>query len=325
MGVKRIIQISALGADESAISPYHQTKHKADQCLQALDLDWIILKPSVVYGPGSASMNFFKAMASLPIISLIDSGQQCIQPIHIDDLVKATLQLVSQDKTANKSINMVGPTAITMKDLYSVLRNWLGKPRPRFFSIPAWFAIVTAELLGRLSSAPLSADAIRMLNRGNIAEIQPFIDEFGYQSKSVKQAFNDTPAIQADRWYAELYLLNPLLRFAIAFVWIYTGIISAFFYPLENSYQMLSRVGISADWQAVTLYTASGLNILLGITILFSYRIVLLGMVQLLIITIYTVLISLFLPEYWLHPFGPLSKNIPLIVSILIMITLAKR
>ena len=46
-GVRQIIQISALGADEQAQSHYHLSKREADEALQSLSLSWYILRPSL--------------------------------------------------------------------------------------------------------------------------------------------------------------------------------------------------------------------------------------------------------------------------------------
>ncbi|HFD33377.1 MAG TPA: SDR family NAD(P)-dependent oxidoreductase, partial [Gammaproteobacteria bacterium] len=49
-GVKRVIQVSALGADKNAFVPYQISKKLADDALRKLSLDWFILRPSLVYG-----------------------------------------------------------------------------------------------------------------------------------------------------------------------------------------------------------------------------------------------------------------------------------
>src|SRR5688500_7015749 len=79
-GVRRVIQISALGADRGQ-SGYFSAKHLADECLAQLELDWTIVQPSVVYGPGGTSARLFSLLASLPITPLPGSGEQQLQPI----------------------------------------------------------------------------------------------------------------------------------------------------------------------------------------------------------------------------------------------------
>jgi nucleoside-diphosphate-sugar epimerase len=101
-GVQKLIQISALGADERAASAYHLSKKAADDHLATLDLDWIIVQPAIVYGPDGASSRFFRLLASLPVLFLPGSGEQWIQPIHIDDLSEAIVRLWLVDSFLNE-------------------------------------------------------------------------------------------------------------------------------------------------------------------------------------------------------------------------------
>jgi hypothetical protein len=87
---------------------------------------------------------------------------------------------------------------------------------------------------------------------------------------------------------------------------------------------MLSRVGIEGLWQPAMLYGAAMIDILLGIATLFSFRLHLTAMLQIGIIILYSAIITICLPEYWIHPFGAMSKNLPLIVSTLIMLVLER-
>ncbi len=324
-GVKRVIQISALGADESAISHYHRSKLSADRYLRESSLDWAILMPSIVYGPGAKSMALFKAIAALPFVPLIDAGDQQIQPIYISDMTKAVVELVDFPSPLRADIEMVGPAPITMKYLYSKLRNWLGLGKARFFSIPYRLALYSARWVGLLGQTPITDEAVQMLRNGNTSEVEPFVSRFGYKPKSVETVLTTTPAQQADRWHAGLYFLAPSLRIAIAFVWLLTGFVSAFIFPVEQSYAMLAQAGIVGIWQPIMLYCAAATDLALGVATLFSFRLHLVVLLQVSVISLYSVIITLWLPEHWIHPFGALSKNLPLVVATLIMLVMEGR
>lgn len=324
-GVKRVIQVSALGADASAFSHYHRSKRAADIYLRESSLDWAILMPSIVYGRGAKSMPLFKAVAALPLVPLIGVGDQEIQPIHISDMLKAVVELVDSSSPLRTNIEMVGPAPVTMKDLYGNLRNWLGLGKARFFRVPYKPALYGARLVGLLGQTPITDEAVQMLRKGNTGSIEPFIARFGFKPKSIQRVLADTPAQQSDKWHAGLYFLAPALRLAIAFVWIFTGIISAFVFPIEQSYAMLAQTGIVGIWQPIMLYGAAVTDSLLGVATLFSYRLRLVVLLQICIIVLYTVIITLWLPEHWAHPFGAISKNLPLIVATLVMLVLEGR
>ncbi|WP_421869652.1 DoxX-like family protein [Motiliproteus sp.] len=133
------------------------------------------------------------------------------------------------------------------------------------------------------------------------------------------------PSRQADRWFAGLYFLAPLLRISIGLLWLFTGLISAFVYPAELSYGLLAEIGIEAAWQPAFLYGAALMDTLLGIATLFSVRLHLIGRIQIVIILVYSAIITVWLPAQWLHPFGALTKNLPLLVSTMILLILEER
>jgi hypothetical protein len=116
-----------------------------------------------------------------------------------------------------------------------------------------------------------------------------------------------------------------MLRYSIGLLWIYTGIVSAFLYPVEYSYNLLAAVGVTGIWAQVMLYGAASVDLMLGIATLLAYRLPLIAFMQIVIIALYTAIITVALPEYWLHPFGPISKNLPLIIATLIMVVLQRR
>lgn len=324
-GVKRVIQVSALGADDSAFSHYHRSKRAADSYLRAGSLEWVVLMPSIVYGPGAKSMLLFKGVSAFPLVPLIDAGDQEIQPIHISDMVMAVVKLVDSSSPLRIDIEMVGPSPISMKELYGTLRNWLGLGKARFLKVPYKLALYGARWAGLLGQTPITGEAVQMLRNGNTGNVEPFITRFGFKPKGIAAVLEDTPAQQSDRWHAGLYFLAPALRLAIAFVWLFTGIVSAFVFPVEQSYAMLAQAGIEGIWKPIVLYGAAATDVLLGVATLFAYRLRLVVLLQISIIVLYTVIITLSLPEHWAHPFGAISKNVPLIVSTLMMFVMEVR
>ncbi len=96
-GVKKIVQISALGSDNSAKSAYHLSKKTADDALRKLNVDWYVLQPSIIYGDGAQSMALFHALAALPVHALIDGGKQLMQPVHVSDITATIIQCLKAD------------------------------------------------------------------------------------------------------------------------------------------------------------------------------------------------------------------------------------
>ncbi|TWG93443.1 DoxX-like protein [Luteimonas sp. J16] len=108
----------------------------------------------------------------------------------------------------------------------------------------------------------------------------------------------------------------PLMRAALAFTWIATGLISLFVYPRELSLELLARVGLAGGLANAALWTAALLDIALGVALLLMRSRALLYVAQLVLVATYTLVITIWLPEQWSHPFGPVLKNLPLLAMI---------
>ncbi len=104
-----------------------------------------------------------------------------------------------------------------------------------------------------------------------------------------------------------------LIRYTLAVIWLASGALSLGIYPQQESLAMLAQVGLSGKAAVAALYAGSLLDLALGILTL-TRPVRGLWLVQAGVIIIYTAIISLWLPQYWLHPFGPVLKNLPILL-----------
>lgn len=105
-------------------------------------------------------------------------------------------------------------------------------------------------------------------------------------------------------------------RYSLAFLWVFTGLTSITFSP-EIGYQILVSAKITGSLADVFVYAGGALDIILGLWLLTSFKIKLCSIVQIAVIGLYTVLLTVIDASFWLHPFGPITKNIPIIVLII--------
>jgi hypothetical protein len=97
-------------------------------------------------------------------------------------------------------------------------------------------------------------------------------------------------------------------------VWIVTGMVSFGLFPREDSLDLLARAGVPDPLRAPMLYGAAAFDLLLGIATLWPMRRRRwLWALQAALILFYTAVITLRLPEFWLHPYGPVLKNLPML------------
>lgn len=322
-GVTRVIQISALGADHGT-SGYFRSKHIADDALRRAYLNWTIVQPSLVYGPGGTSARLFSLLASLPVIPLPGRGDQLVQPIHIDDLVEAIVAMLDDASTYKERIELVGARAIALRDFLSQLRNGLGLRATMFAPMPMWLMKVSASIAQLHPRSLLDRETLSMLEAGNIADRARTIALLKREPREAR-AFIEPRYRASTAESAKLIWLMPLMRFALAFVWIWTGIVSFGLYPTESSYDLLARVGIPMSLAPLMLYGAATLDVLFGIATLAFPRRRLLYLLQIALIAGYTLIITIKLPEFWLHPYGPLSKNLPMLIGIVWLYALEQR
>lgn len=324
-GVKKVIQISALGADATAQSQYHLTKKAADDALTKLDLEWVILRPSIVYGPGAKSMALLSAMAALPFVPLTNQGEQAIQPIHVDDLVQAVLKCIEPQGPVRRVIDLVGPEPLTMRQLMEKQRHWLGLGRLRPISVPYSLALQAARIAGLPGTGPITRESVEMLQAGNTGDVSGVVNHLGFTPRGMDRVLEQGPALQADRWASGLFFMPPLMRVTLAFIWIATGIISAFIYPESESLAMLAQLGVTGSVAKFVLYGAAALDILLGLFTL-SHRFLRPTLwLQAVVILGYSLIIGCCLTQYLWHPFGPVIKNLPILLLITMLLIMERR
>lgn len=319
----KVVQLSALGADEHAQSRYHLSKKKADDALLLSGSRCVIVQPSLVFGREGTSARLFTLLASLPVIPLPGAGQQQIQPVHIDDLIDAIVKLVEEDKYIGCRIPLVGPEPHSLKNYLQKLRQLMGLGNGTFLHVPLVFINFSASIGQWTGKGLLDVETWQMLQRGNVADPNLTRELLGRAPRSPEVFVSSREAAEL-RQSALLGWLQPLLRFSLALVWLVAGVVSMGIYPVEESYLLLARVGITGSLAPVALYGAAALDFTFGLATLFLRQRKLLWIAQGTLIIFYTLTITLYLPEFWLHPFGPLIKNLPILAIIWLLYELEK-
>ena len=113
-------------------------------------------------------------------------------------------------------------------------------------------------------------------------------------------------------------MLNKAAIYSLAFLWIFTGLTSIFFSP-EVGYQILASASITGALADISIIGGGALDIAIGLWLLTAIRIKLCCLIQVAVIVSYTVLLTFIDASFWLHPFGPITKNFPILVLIIIV------
>ena len=166
-GVRRVIHVSALGCDAGSGRPYETTKLRMEESLAALDLDWVVVRPSLVYGEDSPSSVLFRFLAGLPVVPVIAGGGQVLQPIHVDDLSSAISRLLAAGAPNRAVLELGGPRPVTYLELLAGLRAARHGTPARYLSIPLPLARIGALAADLVGAGPIGTDTLNMLVRGN--------------------------------------------------------------------------------------------------------------------------------------------------------------
>lgn len=327
--VKTVIHFSALGADQDAETAYHLSKKAGDDALRSLDIPAFILQPSLIFGAKGSSTRLFTLLSSLPVHFLPGAGKQQVQPIHVDDVSSLVSKLVAtlavQQAHGVITLLVAGPEAMSLRRYLGLLRLQMGLGKALVISLPMSLAYLLSRLARLLPGHTnlFSRDNLSMLERGSTGDIKAMQSLLGYSPRPVEEFIPPSQA-EALRQQAMLDWGLPLLRLSLALVWIVTGLLSLGIYPVAQSYELLGEVGLHGDLATLALYGAASLDVALGLGILFIRQRQWLWGLQLWLILGYTALISWYIPEFWLHPFGPLLKNLPMLALIYFLMQMEK-
>lgn len=322
-GVRCVIQISALGAQADAPTPFLATKGMADRHLLSTGVRAIVVRPSLVWARDGPSAGLFSALAALPAVLLPAGGRQLLQPVHVDDLTAGLLALVlSPERCDGPVIDMVGDRPLQFARYLGQLRIALGLRRTQVvLPVPARAFVCASAVAAALGSRLVDGDSARMLLAGNAASSAPFAELLGRAPRAAA-AFVTPIERAAMLREARLFWLLPLLRLAVALVWLWTAAVSAGLYPVSQSLELLETAGAAPGFARVLLPGAVIFDLMLGLATLAAparWRVRIVWPLQLALMAFYTAILSWQLPQFWLHPFGPLSKNLPMAVAIALL------
>jgi NADH dehydrogenase len=127
-GAERFIQISALGTRDNPKYAYFHAKHRAEEAVKSSGVDWTILRPSIVFGPGDGFISrLADVVKKAPVIPILGSGKSLFQPISVFDLGDAIAGALTNAETIGQTIDLAGPDTLTLREMTDLVAKKLGK------------------------------------------------------------------------------------------------------------------------------------------------------------------------------------------------------
>jgi len=169
-GVKRLLHMSALGADPKAPSEYLRSKGVGEQAvLAADDLEATVFRPSVIFGPEDRFLNLFaQFVAVLPVLALGSPGAR-FQPVFVGDVVKAMLAALESREAAGERYDLCGPKEYTLRQLIELVCE-ITRRRRVVIGLPDGLSYLQAWIMELLPVQLLTRDNYRSMQVPSVCD-----------------------------------------------------------------------------------------------------------------------------------------------------------
>ena len=186
-GAREIIYVSALGATGNPAYPYLYSKHQAELRITGSGLDYTILRPSVIFGPGDEFMTALGGLVRLgPVVPVIGSGKNRMQPVAVVDVARCVAAAVGNSLVKGKTLNLGGPHRLSYNDLLDEVALAMGR-NIRRFHIPTPLAMpAVAVMQAVVPRVPITTGQLRMLGIRNVADGHDIGEAFGFTPKPLR-------------------------------------------------------------------------------------------------------------------------------------------
>lgn len=169
-GVKKILLVSFINARPWKASRYHTTKWKAEELVKASGLDYTILRPGMIYGPGDHMLSHIdRALDLSPFFAPVGILPRKVSPVAVEDMCALMGESLLENRLTGKSYTVVGPETMSLQNMVSRVakaRRKLGRGPGFAISIPfpVLVHLALAGLMEATSKNPLvTKSQIRML------------------------------------------------------------------------------------------------------------------------------------------------------------------
>lgn len=190
-GVRKIVLVSATGADDTSRNRYYRTKGQAEALVRASGLDYTVLRAPLLLGPGTAGGAALGRHVSHGRAKLISGGRNLQQPLSVNDLARATVAATDPKVANNLVLDLVGPVSLPERELVERAARLLGRDI-RIGSIPkVWFSLVLA-IRQQIGKPGFSRDALNVITADTGLNPQPAASALGIALTGIDEMIKDS-------------------------------------------------------------------------------------------------------------------------------------
>ena len=190
-GIRRFLQMSALGTRPQAVSRYHTTKFRAEELVRSSGLDVTILRPSLIYGPKDAFINMLAGQLRMaPVMPVIGSGYYRLQPIHASDVARCFAMALEMSETIGQCYELCGNDRLTYVELLDAIASAMGKGAPLKPRAPLGVMKLIIPIMQHLPQFPITMDQLQMLIEENVCD-GCWKKAFGFEPRDFRSSIRE--------------------------------------------------------------------------------------------------------------------------------------
>ena len=185
-GVRRVVHLSVLGAAEDPKLRYLHSKWRGEQVVRDSGVEWVILRPSLLFGEGDGFFNLVKVTLtwwSPGVVAIPGDGSARFQPLSVEDLALAVERCLVEDDRAGSVYELGGPDYLAYRQIVERVMEVTGKRRLKLNMPIPLISALTAVTDRVLPIFPVSHDQISSLQRPNYTELEAFRTAFGVEPR----------------------------------------------------------------------------------------------------------------------------------------------
>jgi NADH dehydrogenase len=185
-GIKRFVQMSALGVRADGPAAYQTTKWRGEEEVRKSGIPYCILRPSLIFGLGDGFVTqMMETMRSAPLFRPVPgNGSPKFRPIFIDDVTACFVKALTSEAATNQTIELGGADELSLNQVLTEIARCAGVRKPAVhIPMPLMFAgAFIAQML--LKNPPVTVDQLGMLREGSTCDIQPMQRILGVTPRS---------------------------------------------------------------------------------------------------------------------------------------------
>ena len=181
-GVRRLVHLGALGVADREELHYGKSKARAERAVAESGLDWTILKPSLLFGPGDGFFNIVAGLVRLSpgIVPVPGDGKSRFQPLHVADLALCLRLSLERPETVGHAYELGGPRTWTYREITAEVCRAMGRRRA-IVPVPVPLIKLVAGVAEALHLPfPVATDQLRQLALDNVGPIDGVHAAFGF-------------------------------------------------------------------------------------------------------------------------------------------------